>query len=180
MLGLIQSTSEASRTHSRIHDQTLEGMIQIPMIDQMLVVPLDLTRVGIQCEGRVVIQVVEFVSTKRELRCGRCDRRADIDEAEFGIIAGHHPGANVPTVFKCDVAPGFVSRFSRGGNRTRTPELFSRCRVVGGDDAGVRAAFGLTTPAGDDLAIRNDRTRCLLSGIYLVIKNQGFPTPVLR
>jgi hypothetical protein len=47
-----------------VYRQTLERMIEVPMIDDVLVVPYDLTRIGIQCECGVVIGSSETAADK--------------------------------------------------------------------------------------------------------------------
>ena len=56
------------------------------------------------------------------------------------------------------VAPRLVAKLAGQRNRARPPHLFSCLRVVRGDDARVVAGVGLALPAGDHLAVGDDRT----------------------
>ncbi len=153
------------RRHDGIDDEALERMIEIPVIDDVLVVPDDLAGVGIQRQRGVVVQVLLVVAAEQELRRGRADRRADVDQVQLGIVARHHPRADVIAPLEGHVAPRLVARFARRRDRARAPQLLAGARVVRGDHAGVRAAFGLAAAAGDDLAVGDDRPRALLRAL---------------
>ena len=57
-------------SYGRLDEQPLVRVIEIPVIDDVLVVPNDLARVGVQRERRVVIEVLLVVAGERELRRG--------------------------------------------------------------------------------------------------------------
>ena len=57
-LGLIQVTCARIGRHGGIDQQPLERMIEIPVIDDVLVIPDDLSGVGVQRQRRVVIEVL--------------------------------------------------------------------------------------------------------------------------
>ena len=48
-------------------EQALEGMIEVPVIDDVLVVPDDLSGVGVDGQCAVVVEVREVVAREREL-----------------------------------------------------------------------------------------------------------------
>ena len=80
-------------------------MIEIPVIDDVLVVPDDLAGVGVEGERRVVIEVLLVVAAERELRRRDRDRRADVDHVGLRVVARHHPRADVPALLHRHVAP---------------------------------------------------------------------------
>ena len=116
-----------------VDEQPLERMIEIPVVDQMLVVPDDLAGRGIERERRVVIEVLLVVAAEDELRRGNRDRRADVDLVEHGVVARHHPRADVPALLHRHVAPGLVAGLARRGIvRVRHSSLpvFASCAVI--------------------------------------------------
>ena len=46
------------RPHCGVDQQALEGVVEVPTVVQVLVVPGDLPRVGVEGEGGVVVQVL--------------------------------------------------------------------------------------------------------------------------
>ena len=64
--GIDPSHVQRARRNSRVDEQAFERMIEIPMIDDMLVVPHDLSGIGVQRESRVVIQVREIIPSEHE------------------------------------------------------------------------------------------------------------------
>src|SRR6185369_12018200 len=50
------------RCYCGVHQYPLERMIEIPVIDNVLVVPHDLSRVGVQSQCRVVVEVLGVVA----------------------------------------------------------------------------------------------------------------------
>ena len=133
-------------------------MIEIPVIDDVLVVPDDLAGVGVNRQRAVVIEVLLVVAAERELRRGNRHRRADVDQVQLGIVARHHPGADVPALLHRHVAPRLVARLARAGNRVEAPQFLAGLRVVRRDDAGVAAGVGLALAARDHLAVGDDRS----------------------
>ena len=121
----------------RFDEQALERMIEIPVIDDVLVVPHDLAGVGVDGQRRVVIEVLLVVAAERELRRRNRHRRADEDQVRLGVVARHHPGADVPALLHRHVAPRLVARLAGPRDRARAPQLLAGLRVVRGDDAGV-------------------------------------------
>ena len=87
-------------------------MIEIPVVDDVLVVPDDLAGVGIEGERRVVIEVLLVGAAERELRRRDRHRRADEDQVRLGVVARHHPRADVPALFHRHVAPGLDRRLA--------------------------------------------------------------------
>ena len=131
----------------RVDEQALERVIEIPVVEQMLVVPIDLAVAGIERERRVVVEVLLVDAAKNELRRGNRDRRADVDLVEHGIEARHHPCADVPTLLHRHVAPALVAGLAFARDRARTPQLLAGCRIVRGDDARLVGRAGLALPA---------------------------------
>ncbi len=57
------------RCNGRIDQQTLEWMIEIPVIDDVLKVPDDLAGIDIESQRRIVIQMRLVDATEQEFRC---------------------------------------------------------------------------------------------------------------
>ena len=108
IFGLIQHVARVGRD-GRVHEQAFEGVVEIPVIDDMLVVPHDLSGVGVQGERGVVIEVLHVVAAEDELWRGNRHRRADVDQVQLRIVARHHPGADVPALLHRHVAPGLIA-----------------------------------------------------------------------
>ena len=53
-----------------LHQQPLEGMVEVPVIDDVLVVPDDLAGVGVERERRVVVQVLLVVAARMNFGAG--------------------------------------------------------------------------------------------------------------
>ena len=70
-----------------VDEQPLEGVVEVPVVVQVLVVPPDLAGVGVEGEGRVVVQVRQLGAAEHELRGRRGDRRADVDEVQLGVVS---------------------------------------------------------------------------------------------
>ena len=157
IFGLIHATSFASRRDRGLHEQPLERMIEIPVIDDVLVVPDDLAGVGVERERRVVIEVLLVVAAERELRRGDRHRRADVDQVGLGVVARDHPRADMPALLQRHIAPRLLARLAGSRDRSNAPELFAGLRVVRRDDARVAGRVRLTLPAGDHLAVGDDR-----------------------
>ena len=64
------------------------------MIDNVLVIPFELARVGVKSERAVVIEVLLIVSGKQEFWRGRSYRRPDINKVSEGSKLG---GIHAPT-----------------------------------------------------------------------------------
>ena len=143
--------------NGRIHQKALEGVVQIPVIDHVLVVPHDLAGVGVQGQRGVVVQVLLVVAAEHVLRRRRRHRRADVDHVELWVVARHHPGADVHALLERHVPPRLVARLSGTRHRARAPDLLAGLGVVGGDHAGVGPAFGFAPASGDHLAVGDDR-----------------------
>jgi hypothetical protein len=62
-----------------VDQQTFEWVIEVPVVVQMLVIPDDLTGVGVEGERRVVVQMRVVRTAHQELRRRRGDRRADVE-----------------------------------------------------------------------------------------------------
>ena len=65
---LFQATASGSGADRGVDEQALERMVEVPVVVQVLVVPDDLAPVGVQREGRVVVQVGEVRAAGHELR----------------------------------------------------------------------------------------------------------------
>ena len=141
----------------------------------MLVVPDDLAGVRVEGQRGVVVEVLVLGPAEHELRGGRSDGGADVDEVQFGVVARHHPGADVDPFLERHAAPALVARLSGPGNQAPPPQLFSRHRVVGDHDARVRPAAWRATAARDDLAVGDDRPRALRGRIHPVVENLRLP-----
>src|SRR6185503_16124006 len=150
------------RCDDGVDEQTLERMVEIPVVDDVLEVPDDLARVGVERERRVVIEVLLLIAAEHVLRRGRRDRRADVDAVQLGIEARDHPHADVPTLLVRDVAPGFVAGLAGLRDRARAPQFAAGLRVEGRDDARLGPTLGLAASPRDDLAVHDDRTGAVL------------------
>jgi hypothetical protein len=137
---------------------TRERMVEIPVIDDVLVVPGDLAGIGVNGQRAVVVEVLLVVAAERELRRGDGHRRADVDQVQLGVVARHHPGADVPALLHRHVAPRLVARLAGSGDRVEAPELPASLRVVRRDHAGVAARVGLALAARDQLAVGDNRS----------------------
>ena len=150
------------------------------MIVHVLVVPDDLAGVAVQGERRVVVEVRQVDAPQHELRRGRGDRRADIDQIQIRVVAGHHPGADVSALLERDVAPGLVARLAGARNQPPAPQLLAGRRVVRGDDAAERPAARVAAPPGVRLAVGDDRTRGLVGRVHRVVEDLGVPHHLAR
>ena len=54
--------------HRGVHEDALEGMVEIPVVVQVLVVPADLAGVDVEGQRRVVVQVRVLDAAEHELR----------------------------------------------------------------------------------------------------------------
>ena len=78
------------------------------------------------------------------------------------------------------VAPGLVTRLSRGWNQLAAPQLGAGTGIMGGDKAGIGPTSRitkcrLTTATRNYSTIGNNRPRTMGAGIDLVVGNLGFP-----
>ena len=141
----------------------------------MLVVPHDLARVATQGQRRVVVEVLLVHPAQHELRRGRGDRRADVDQVQLRIVAGHHPRADVAALLERDVAPRLVAELARPRNQAAAPELVAGRRVVRDDDAGVGPAARVAAAPREHLPAGDDRSRGLVGRIHPVVEDLGVP-----
>ena len=74
-----------------------------------------------------------------------------------------------------DAAPRLVARLAGGGDGAPPPDLGPGRGVVGGDDAGVRAAPRHAAPPRDDLAAGDDGARRVPGGVRPVVEDRGLP-----
>ena len=163
------------RRHRRVHQDALERVIEVPVVVQVLVVPHDSARVGVERQRRVVVEMRQVGPAQHELRRRRGHRRPHVDQVQLGVEAGHHPGAHVPPLLEGHVAPGLVARLAGGRDHPRAPQLGAGARVVGRDDARLRAALGHAPAPGDDLAVRDDRARGLVGRVLAVVEDLRLP-----
>ena len=175
---MIQATASASGATAVSTSRRSNGWSRSQSSFQVLVVPDDLAGVGVEREGRVVVQVREVGPAEHELRRRRGDRRADVDEVQLGVVARHHPRADVPAFLERHVSPRLVPRLARPRDGPAPPQLLSGAGVVGGDDAGVGGGGGAAAPARDDLAVRDDRPRRLQGRVHGVVEDLGLPDHV--
>ena len=173
--GLIQSTASGVRRHRGVDEQPFEGVVEIPVVVQVLVVPDDLAGVGVEGQRRVVVEVREVGAAEQELRGGRGDRGADVDEVQGRVVARHHPRADVLPLLERHAAPGLVARLAGGRDRPPPPQLLAGHGVVGDDDAGLGSAARRAAPPRDDLAAGDDRPRALQRGMRLVVEDSRLP-----
>ena len=167
------------RCDDGIDEQPLERMIEIPVIDDVLEVPDDLARIGVECQRRVVVEVLLPVAAEHVFRCGRGHRRADIDAVQLRIVARHHPHADVPTLLVGNVAPGFVAGLAGLRDRAAAPHFAAGFRVESRDHARFGAALGLAAPSRDDLAVGDDGARAVLRA-GTVVEDVRFPDELAR
>src|SRR5688572_25569892 len=73
-----------------------------------------------------------------------------------------------------NVTPRFISRFTGLWNRACPPDLFTGHGIVRGDHTRIGTAFRLAAAAGNDLAVGDDRARCLLRAL-LIVEDLRFP-----
>ena len=74
-----------------------------------------------------------------------------------------------------NAAPGLVAELAGAGDEAAAPQLLAGRGVVGDDDAGVRAAFRCAAPAGDHLAVGDDRARGLVGRVDGVVEHPRLP-----
>ena len=161
--------------HREVDQDPLEGMIQIPVVVQVLEVPPDLAGVGLERQGRVVVEVGQLHAAEHELRRRRGDGGAEVDEFELRVVAGHHPGANVAPLFEGHVAPGLVAGLAGRRHGALPPEFLPGQRVERDHDAGFRAAPRPAAPSGNHPAAGDDRTRTVRGGIDLPVQDLRLP-----
>src|SRR5262245_66451192 len=122
-------------------------MIEVPMIDDVLVVPNDLPVVRIQSQRGVVVQVCEIVSRQHEFRSGGRDRRPNVKKIQLRIVTGNHPRADMRALLVRNASPPFIPRLAGHGYGPCTPQLLPRLRIVRNDDAREWTLLRLATSA---------------------------------
>ena len=75
-----------------VDEQALEGMVEVPVVVQVLVISSGSRRVGVEGERRVVVQVCVLDAAPQELRGWRGDGRADEDEIQVDPVTTTAPG----------------------------------------------------------------------------------------
>ena len=158
-----------------VDEDALERVVEVPTVVEVLVVPDDLAGVGVEGEGRVVVEVLQVGAADEELGGRRGHRGADVDEVQLGVVARHHPRADVLALLERHPAPGLVARLARGRDGAPPPQLLAGLGVVGDDDAGVRPAPRGAAAARHDLAVRDDGARALVGGVHAVVEDLGLP-----
>src|SRR5690606_36893362 len=83
------------RRHFVIDQHARERWVEIPMIDEVLVMPDDSPGADVESERRIVVKVVLLVSSERQLRGWGGARRPHVNQLKRRIIAGNHPGADL-------------------------------------------------------------------------------------
>ena len=150
-------------------------MVEVPVVVQVLVVPADLARVGIQGERRVVVQVLLVRAVEHELGRGGSDRGADQHKVEILVVARRHPRADVPAFFERHVAPALVAGFAGSRDRASPPDFRTGLGVVRGDDAGVGPTARRATAPRDGLAVGDDRSGTLDGWVRAVVEDLRLP-----
>ena len=158
-----------------VEQDALEGMVEVPVVVHVLVVPADLAGVDVEGQRRVVVEVRVFDAPEHELRGRRGDRRALVDEAQLGVVAGRHPGADVDAPLVRYPAPGLVARLSGGRHGPPPPQLLAGERVVSDDDARLWPPARPAAPPGDRLAVGDDRPRAVPGRRLPVVEDPRFP-----
>jgi len=144
----------------------------------VLVVPRDLTGIGVERQRRVVIEMRLVGAAEHELRRRGGHRRPHIDEVQRRVVARHHPGADMLPLFEGHAAPGLVTGFARCRNRAPSPDLGAGACVVRGDDARVRGRVRSAAASRDHLAAGDDRACRLQRGVHRVVEDLRFPDDV--
>src|SRR5262245_27977168 len=111
----------------------------------MLEVPLHLSCVGIERQGRVRIER-RTISAADGSRPGLGLRGAPVHEIRLGIVAARDPRVATGAAGKWQVAPRVTAGFSRTRNRRRSPQIFPSRGVMSTDEADVV----LVPPASGD------------------------------
>ena len=178
--GLIHCTALRIGRDGRVDEQALERMVEVPVIDDVLEVPDDLARVRVDRERRVVVEVLLVVAAEHELRRRRRDRRADVQAVQLGIVARHHPRADVPALLVRACRPRFRRRArpASGSCAVRHVSL-PVFGVERRDHACLGSAFGLAAAPRDDLAVRDDRARAVLRALA-VVEDERLPGELAR
>ena len=68
--GLIQATASGSGGDRGVDDQALEGMVDVPVVVQVLVVSSGSRRVGVEGQRRIVVQVRVLDAARRNFGAG--------------------------------------------------------------------------------------------------------------
>ena len=150
-------------------------MVEVPVVVEVLEIPDDFAGIGIEGQGRVVIEVPVVGPADQKLRRRRSDRRADVDQVQLRVVARHHPGADVLPFLERHPTPGLVARLAGGRNRAPAPQLRAGLRVVGGDHAAVGSGRRHAASSRDHLAVGDDRAGALHGGVLPVVQNLGLP-----
>ena len=150
--------------------------VHVPVVaGQMLVVPDELARVGVERDRRVAVEIgrrmardrVDVAAVPVAARVRHRVGDAPVDESPHGVVgAGQPPGRRAPLVDGL-AAPGLVAGLAGAGARVEPPRFLARARVVRRDVA-VRARR-VAGAARDHFAfdddgagrVRLDRDRCL-------------------
>src|SRR5678815_4073302 len=119
-------------------------MVEIPVVDDVLVVPHDFPCVRVERESAIVIQVLVVIAAKDEFWRGYGYRCPDIDEVQFRIVTWNHPCADVPALLHRDTAPRLIARLAGAGYRSRAPDFLTRLGVMRRDDVSLVSGTRLT------------------------------------
>ena len=74
-----------------------------------------------------------------------------------------------------NASPGLVAELARTRDEAAAPQLFAGRGVVRDDDAGVRASLRRAAPAGDHLAVGDDRAGGLVGRVDGVVEHHRLP-----
>ncbi len=158
-----------------VDQEPLEGVVEVPVVVDVLVVPDDLA--GVHVEGHRGRHVEVVLVVPRELILGRRggDRGAVVDQAELRVVAGRVPGPDRDPLLARGVSPGLAARLVGQGDGVGAPQLLAGEGVIGHDHAGVGAAGHCAGPAGNHLAVGDDRPGARAARLLVIVGDLGFP-----
>src|SRR5882672_5790357 len=93
-----------------------------------LVMPLQRTRVCIQGDDGVSVQIGSLARLAVEIRCGIAN--TPINQVQLGIVRPCHPGGTA-AMFPTLARPGFVPLFTGAWNGPEAPNALAGLRVKG-------------------------------------------------
>ena len=168
------------RRHGRVDENALVRVVEVPVVDEVLIVPGDLARFPADRQRRVVVQVLVERPAEHELGRRRRNRRAHVDQVQHRVVARHHPGPDVHPLLVRHVAPGLVSRLAGRRDQPGAPQVLTRGWIVRGDHARHRSGQRAAAPAGDELAVGDERPGGLAGGVHRVVEDLRLPRGAAR
>ena len=174
--GAIQHFDDAQLAHcdqrlagfaleGQVNEDALVRVVEIPgVVGQVLVVPLQFARIGIQRQRRIGVQRIVFhaVFLGRQARHFG-DPRVGLADADnvgvgFDIVAACVPGRRTVTFLNRHVVPGIAAGRAGLGDGIETPDFRAGFRVVPGHEATAGLRIAATAHALHDLAARHQRS----------------------